>query len=69
MMLKVTWDNPQGLKADLRTASVVKGGRVLFNIAGNKYRLVAAIDYRLQIARVKFVGTHAQYDQINVETV
>jgi mRNA interferase HigB len=69
MMLKVTWDNPQELKADLRTASVVKGGRVVFNIAGNKYRLVAAIDYRLQIAWVKFIGTHAQYDQINVETV
>ena len=43
--------------------------RVVFNIAGNKYRLVVEMQYRAGIVWVKFVGTHAQYDQINVETV
>jgi mRNA interferase HigB len=69
MMLKAGWITPQELKAEIRTASIIKGGRVVFNVAGNKYRLVVAIDYTHQIAWVKFIGTHAQYDQINVETV
>jgi len=43
--------------------------RVVFNIAGNKYRLVVEMQYRAGIVWVKFVGTHAQYDQINVENV
>jgi len=42
---------------------------VVFNIAGNKYRLVVEMQYRAGIVWVKFVGTHAQYDQINVENV
>jgi len=69
MMLKAAWITPQELKAEIRTASIIKGGRVVFNVAGNKYRLVAAIDYTHQIAWVKFIGTHAQHDQINLETV
>ena len=63
------WDTPQQLKADRGTASVLKHGRVVFNIAGNKYRVIVAIRYDLQIAWVRFVGTHAQYDQIDAETV
>ncbi|MFW7342523.1 type II toxin-antitoxin system HigB family toxin [Pollutimonas sp. H1-120] len=43
--------------------------RVVLNIGGNKYRLVAEIQYRASIVWIKFIGTHAQYDQINVETV
>lgn len=68
-MEKATYRTPQELKAELRTASILKGGRVVFNIAGNKYRVVLAIDYQRQLAKVRFVGTHAQYDQINAETV
>lgn len=41
----------------------------MFNIAGNKYRVVLAIDHDRQLAKVRFVGTHAQYDRINAETV
>jgi mRNA interferase HigB len=41
----------------------------VFNVAGNKYRIVTAIDYEKQIAWIRFVGSHAQYDQINAETV
>ncbi len=42
---------------------------MVFNIAGNKYRVVMAIDYDRQLAKVRFVGTHAQYDRIDAETV
>ena len=57
------------MKAQFRTASVLKGGRVVFNIGGNKYRLVVAIDYERQTCFVKFIGTHEQYDRVDVETV
>jgi mRNA interferase HigB len=68
-MEKATYRTPQDLKAEIRTASILKGGRVVFNIAGNKYRVVMAIDYDRQLAKVRFVGTHAQYDRIDTETV
>ena len=63
------WTTPQDIKAHYRSASVCANNRVVFNIAGNKYRLVVEIQYRAGIAWVKFIGTHAQYDQINVETI
>jgi len=69
MMEKANWATPQALKAEIRTASILKGGRAVFNIAGNKYRVIVAIRYAQQIAWVRFVGTHAQYDQIDAETV
>lgn len=68
-MEKATYRTPQELKAELRTASILKGGRVVFNIAGNKYRVILAIDYQRQLAMVRFVGTHRQYDEIDAETV
>lgn len=68
-MEKATYRTPQEIKVILRTASVLKGGRVVFNIAGNKYRLVTAIDYAKQLVFVRFVGTHAQYDAINAEVI
>lgn len=68
-MEKATYQTPQELKEELRTASILKGGRAVFNIAGNKYRVVLAIDYQRQLAKVRFVGTHRQYDEIDAETV
>ncbi|MGM0783325.1 MAG: type II toxin-antitoxin system HigB family toxin [Pseudomonadota bacterium] len=69
MMLKATWKTPQELKADIRTASILKGGRVVFDIGGNKYRVIVSIRYTQQIAWVRFVGTHAQDDQVDAETI
>lgn len=66
---KATYPTPQALKAALRTASILKGGRVVFNVGGNKYRVIMSIDYERQLGFVRFVGTHAQYDPINAETV
>ncbi|MFG6205140.1 type II toxin-antitoxin system HigB family toxin [Pseudomonas retamae] len=68
-MEKAIYRTPQQVKADLRTASILKGARVVFNIGGNKYRVILAIDYQRQLGFIRFVGTHAQYDQINAETV
>ena len=68
-MEKAFYRTPQEVKAELRTASILKGGRVVFNIGGNKYRVIMAIDYQRQLCFIRFVGTHAQYDQINAETV
>ena len=68
-MEKAAYRTPQDVKAELRSASILKGGRAVFNIAGNKYRVILAIDYERQIAFIRFVGTHAQYDQIDAETV
>jgi mRNA interferase HigB len=51
------------------SASIVSGDRVVFNIKGNDYRLVVAIDYEKSIVWIKWIGTHAQYDKIDVRKV
>ncbi len=66
---KARWENPQQIKEQFRSASILKGGRVVFNIGGNKYRLVLAMDYGRQASYVKFIGTHRQYDTIDAEIV
>ena len=68
-VLKADWKTPQGIKEQYVSASICGNNRVVFNIAGNKYRLVVEVQYRAGIVWVKFVGTHARYDQVNVETV
>lgn len=67
--IKASWRTPQDIKDQYRSASICDSNRVVFNIAGNKYRLVVESQYRAGIAWVKFVGTHARYDQIDVESV
>lgn len=67
--IKARWENPQQIKEQFGSASILKGGRVVFNIGGNKYRLVLAVDYGRQACYVKFIGTHRQYDAIDAETV
>jgi mRNA interferase HigB len=68
-VVKADWTTPQDIKAHYRNASICGNNRVVFNVAGNKYRLVVEMQYRAGIVWVKFIGTHAQYDQINVENV
>lgn len=67
--MKAAWTSPQAIKDQYGLASFCGNNRVVFNIGGNKYRLVVEIQYRAGIAWVKFVGTHAQYDKIDVENV
>lgn len=67
--IRANWTQPADIKAQYSSASILKGGRVVFNIKGNDYRLVVAASYKVQLVFVKFVGTHAQYDRIDVQTV
>jgi mRNA interferase HigB len=66
---QANWKTPQDVKALYRNATILQNGRVVFNIAGNKYRLVAWINYAFKVVYVRFVGTHKQYDEIDVQTV
>lgn len=66
---QATWRQPADIKAQYRSASVLKDRRFVFNIKGNDYRLIVAIAYRLGIVYIKFIGTHAEYDEIDAETV
>ena len=67
--LKADWDAPEKIKQDFGNASILRNGRVVFNIAGNKYRLVVWINYPYRVIYVRFFGTHKQYDQIDAQTV
>ncbi len=64
-----TWTSPNDVKATLGNASIINRERVVFNIHGNDYRLVAAIDYGRQWLFVRWFGTHAEYDTIDVATI
>jgi mRNA interferase HigB len=59
------WQMPTDVKSMFRSADILPNGRVVFDIGGNKYRLVAAVHYRGQRVYVRFIGTHAQYDTID----
>ena len=67
--VKAAWTSPQSVKDQYGNASICGNNRVVFNIGGNRYHLVVEMQYRAGIAWVKFIGTHAQYDLIDVETV
>jgi mRNA interferase HigB len=64
-----SWRTPADVKRSYATASILGEQRVVFNIKGNDYRLVAAIDYRRQVVYIKWVGSHAEYDNIDAKTV
>ena len=66
---RAIWTSPAEVKQAHRSASFVAGDRVVFNIKGNDYRLIVAVRYRSRIMYVRFVGTHAEYDQVNAVTV
>ncbi len=63
------WSTPADVKAHYGDASILKGNRVVFNICGNKYRLIVKINYPYRVVYIRFVGTHAKYDEIDAETV
>jgi len=63
------YKNPQEVINDFRESNFVGNTRIVFNISNNKYRLVAAFRYDKQICWIKFIGTHSQYDKIDVKTV
>jgi mRNA interferase HigB len=66
---KATWRTSADIKRQYRSASVLKNGRVVFNIKGNDYRLVVKVHYESQRVYICWVGTHDDYDKIDAETV
>lgn len=67
--LGAQWKTPADIKAQFRNASIVGHNRVVFNLKGNDFRLVVAVAYRAGVLFIKFVGTHEEYDKIDVTTV
>lgn len=68
-VLAADWAAPAGVKTDFGNASILKDGRAVFNIAGNKYRLVVWINYAYRVVYIRFIGTHKQYDAIDAQTI
>ena len=69
LMKSASWKTPNDVKRQFRSASIMGDNRVVFNIAGNKYRLIVKIHYNTGIVYLRFVGTHKQYDAVNAEEV
>ncbi|MFN7950690.1 MAG: type II toxin-antitoxin system HigB family toxin [bacterium] len=63
------WANPADLKRDFGSASVLRDGRAVFNIAGNKYRIVVWINYPYRVVYLRFIGTHREHDEIDAQTI
>ena len=66
---RADWETPAMLKERYSNASIIRGDLVVFNIKGNRYRLVARINFRERLVYVRFFGTHREYDRINAEEV
>ena len=66
---RASWRSWTDIKKKYKSASVLKNNRVVFNIGGNKYRLVVKINFPVQIVYIRFVGTHKEYDKIDAEMI
>jgi mRNA interferase HigB len=63
------WATPADVKREIGTASILRDGRAVFNIAGNKYRVVVWINYPYRVVYIRFIGTHRQYDRIDAQRI
>lgn len=66
---KANWKGPVDIKAEYASASILKNGRVVFNICGNKYRLIVDINYVRQWMFIRFIGTHNDYDKVDADKI
>lgn len=66
---QATWQSPHDIRRVYATASIIANNRVVFNIRGNHYRLIVAMNYAVGIIYIRFIGTHKEYDQIDAATV
>ena len=63
------WESPNDIKAQYKNASIVGSNRVVFNICGNKYRLIVKVNYTCSWVFIRFVGTHKEYDKIDATEI
>lgn len=68
-VLKAQWSRPSDIKQQFGNASILRDGRAVFIIAGNKYRIVVWINYPYKVIYIRFIGTHRQYDAVDAQTV
>lgn len=68
-MEKGTWATINEMKTQYPSASILKGNRIVFNIKGNKYRLISKMNFQYQVCWIRFIGTHAEYDKINANEI
>lgn len=68
-VISQNWEQPADIKARYASASILKKRRVVFNIKGNKYRLIVAVAFNVGVVYIKFIGTHKEYDEVDAETV
>lgn len=66
---KSDWSSIQDLKREYPSASILKNNRIVFNIKGNDYRLIAKFNFEYQLCWIRFIGTHAEYDKINANEI
>jgi len=66
---KAKWNNPNELKLEYPSASILDNERIVFNIKGNKYRLIVKINFEYQIIWIRFIGTHTEYDKIDANHI
>jgi len=66
---KAAWENPNKIKELYTSASILKNSRVVFNICGNKYRLIVEINFPRKWVFIRFIGTHKEYDKVNANTI
>ena len=68
-IMSSTWNSPSDIKMVYANASILKSGRVVFNIKGNDYRLVAKINFEKQWLFIRFIGTHSEFNKIDTNTI
>ncbi|MDR6807434.1 mRNA interferase HigB [Dyadobacter sp. BE34] len=68
-VLAATWKSPAEVKSQYAKASILKNGRIVFNIRGNSFRLVAHFDFERQMVYIRFIGSHKEYDKIDANSI
>ena len=66
---KASWSSPNVIKNEYAKASILKSGRVVFNVCGDKYRLIVDINYIRQWVFIRFIGTHSEYDKVDADKI
>lgn len=66
---KASWKEPAEIKEQYRSASILKDSRIVFNICGNKYRLTVKVNFKFSIVYIRFIGTHKEYDALDMEAI